>query len=105
MIPEKSQTPLETRDIFNGNLQIIAKKSSASAPHTHRIQISRLEAKGLRKARLFGKNALFPYIHIIELPSPFAVITVGGAQTKTTTPILSSLNVSWRENFELYVFS
>ena len=63
MIPEKSQTPLETPDIFNGNLQIIAKKSSASAPHTHRIQIGRLEAKGLRKARLFGMYALFPYLH------------------------------------------
>lgn len=35
-------------------------------------------------------------------PDPFAVATLGGEQTKTTTVIKRTLNPYWNEAFDLY---
>jgi E3 ubiquitin-protein ligase NEDD4 len=37
-------------------------------------------------------------------PDPFAVATIGGEQTQTTTVIKKTLNPYWNETFDLYVF-
>lgn len=36
-----------------------------------------------------------------SLPSPFAVITVDGEQTYTTSVIKKTLNPYWNENFDM----
>lgn len=36
------------------------------------------------------------------LPDPFAVATINGEQTKTTTVSKRTLNPYWNENFDLY---
>ncbi len=38
-------------------------------------------------------------------PDPFAVATINGEQTKTTTVTKRTLNPYWNENFDLYVVS
>lgn len=40
---------------------------------------------------------------IIGFPDPFAVATVGGEQTHTTSVIKKTLNPYWNEPFDLYV--
>lgn len=39
---------------------------------------------------------------IIGFPDPFAVATVDGEQTKTTSVIKRTLNPYWNESFDLY---
>ncbi len=68
-------------------------------PYSHRIQLSHLEVKGLRKAN-FLVNSEMPIYFYPDSPSPFAVITVNGEQTKSTNPVSSSTSVKWREQFE-----
>ena len=36
-------------------------------------------------------------------PDPFAVATIGGEQTKTTSVIKKTLNPYWNEVFDMYV--
>jgi E3 ubiquitin-protein ligase NEDD4 len=36
-------------------------------------------------------------------PDPFAVLTVDGEQTKTTSVIKKTLNPYWNESFDVYV--
>lgn len=38
-------------------------------------------------------------------PDPFAVATVGGEQTHTTSVIKKTLNPYWNETFDLYVLA
>lgn len=40
-------------------------------------------------------------IAVFRLPDPFAVITVDGEQTATTTAIKKTLNPYWNESFEM----
>jgi E3 ubiquitin-protein ligase NEDD4 len=40
---------------------------------------------------------------ISGFPDPFAVATVGGEQTHTTSVIKKTLNPYWNEPFDLYV--
>lgn len=40
---------------------------------------------------------------MIGFPDPFAVATVGGEQTNTTSVIKKTLNPYWNEPFDLYV--
>lgn len=40
---------------------------------------------------------------IVGFPDPFAVATVGGEQTHTTSVIKKTLNPYWNEMFDLYV--
>lgn len=40
-----------------------------------------------------------------EFPDPFAVVTVDGEQTHTTSVIRKTLNPYWNESFDMYVFS
>lgn len=40
---------------------------------------------------------------VIGFPDPFAVATVGGEQTHTTSVIKKTLNPYWNEPFDLYV--
>lgn len=39
---------------------------------------------------------------IIGFPDPFAVATINGEQTKTTTVSKKTLNPYWNESFDLY---
>ena len=39
----------------------------------------------------------------LGFPDPFAVLTVDGEQTKTTTVIKKTLNPYWNESFDVYV--
>jgi len=41
---------------------------------------------------------------VFRLPDPFAVITVDGEQTNTTSVIKKTLNPYWNESFDMYVF-
>ncbi len=36
-----------------------------------------------------------------EFPDPFAVATIGGEQTRTTTVIKKTLNPYWNESFDM----
>ena len=38
----------------------------------------------------------------LGFPDPFAVATVGGEQTNTTSVIKKTLNPYWNESFDLY---
>lgn len=38
----------------------------------------------------------------LGFPDPFAVATIGGEQTKTTTVIKKTLNPYWNESFDMY---
>jgi E3 ubiquitin-protein ligase NEDD4 len=38
---------------------------------------------------------------VLGFPEPFAVVTVGGEQTKTTSAIKKTLNPYWNESFDL----
>ena len=40
---------------------------------------------------------------VIGFPDPFAVLTVDGEQTKTTSVIKKTLNPYWNESFDVYV--
>jgi Ca2+-dependent lipid-binding protein len=40
----------------------------------------------------------------LGFPDPFAVATIGGEQTHTTSVIRKTLNPYWNETFDLYVF-
>jgi E3 ubiquitin-protein ligase NEDD4 len=40
---------------------------------------------------------------VFRLPDPFAVVTVDGEQTHTTSVIKKTLNPYWNENFDMYV--
>ncbi len=40
---------------------------------------------------------------VFRLPDPFAVITVDGEQTHTTSVIKKTLNPYWNENFDMWV--
>jgi E3 ubiquitin-protein ligase NEDD4 len=42
---------------------------------------------------------------LIGLPDPFAVVTVDGEQTHTTTVIKKTLNPYWNESFDVCVLS
>jgi E3 ubiquitin-protein ligase NEDD4 len=39
----------------------------------------------------------------VAFPDPFAVVTIGGEQTKTTSVIERTLNPYWNESFNLWV--
>lgn len=39
----------------------------------------------------------------LGFPDPFAVATLGGEQTKTTSVIKKTLNPYWNESFDMYV--
>lgn len=39
----------------------------------------------------------------VGLPDPFAVATVGGEQTKTTSVIKKTLSPYWNESFDMYI--
>jgi len=41
--------------------------------------------------------------YYLGLPDPFAVVTVDGDQTNTTTVMKKTLNPYWNESFEVYV--
>jgi len=38
-------------------------------------------------------------------PDPFAVATISGEQTRTTSVIKKTLNPYWNESFDMYVIS
>ena len=40
---------------------------------------------------------------VFKLPDPFAVITVDGGQTHTTSVIKKTLNPYWNESFDMLV--
>jgi len=50
---------------------------------------------------LFQPNKNFVLIQTAGFPDPFAVATLGGEQTKTTTVIKRTLNPYWNESFDL----
>lgn len=46
---------------------------------------------------------VLPLIYcFIGFPDPFAVATIGGEQTKTTSVIKKTLNPYWNESFDMY---
>jgi len=40
---------------------------------------------------------------LLGFPDPFAVATIGGEQTRTTSVIKKTLNPYWNEVFDMYV--
>ena len=55
-------------------VEVLPRKSEniSKQPYSHRIQLSHLEVKGLRKAKFFGKlrNADFIFIQILQVLLP-----------------------------------
>lgn len=41
--------------------------------------------------------------HVTGFPDPFAVATIGGEQTRTTSVIKKTLNPYWNESFDMFV--
>jgi E3 ubiquitin-protein ligase NEDD4 len=46
---------------------------------------------------------ILPFNRHLGFPDPFAVATVNGEQTRTTSVIKKTLNPYWNESFDLYV--
>ncbi|CDS12341.1 Putative E3 ubiquitin-protein ligase [Lichtheimia ramosa] len=64
----------------------------SSSAQTRTVRLTVIAADGLVKKDLFFK-----------LPDPFAVVTVDGEQTHTTTVMKKTLNPYWNESFDLQV--
>ncbi|KAI8381605.1 uncharacterized protein BYT42DRAFT_598307 [Radiomyces spectabilis] len=64
----------------------------SSSTETKTVRLTVIAADGLVKKDLFFK-----------LPDPFAVVTVDGEQTHTTTVMKKTLNPYWNESFDLQV--
>ncbi|KAI7884433.1 HECT-domain-containing protein [Lichtheimia hyalospora FSU 10163] len=64
----------------------------SSSAQTRTVRLTVIAADGLVKKDLFFK-----------LPDPFAVVTVDGEQTHTTTVMKKTLNPYWNESFDLRV--
>ncbi|KAF7725614.1 hypothetical protein EC973_009493 [Apophysomyces ossiformis] len=64
----------------------------SSSSRTRTVRLTVIAADGLTKKDLFFK-----------LPDPFAVVTVDGEQTHTTTVMKKTLNPYWNESFDLKV--
>ncbi|ORZ02266.1 hypothetical protein BCR43DRAFT_465212 [Syncephalastrum racemosum] len=64
----------------------------SNPPQTKTVRLTVIAADGLVKKDLFFK-----------LPDPFAVVTVDGEQTHTTTVMKKTLNPYWNESFDLQV--
>ncbi|KAI8818834.1 uncharacterized protein EV422DRAFT_569490 [Fimicolochytrium jonesii] len=65
--------------------------SGASTSAHRTVKITVVAADGLYKKDIF------------RLPDPFAVITVDGEQTHTTSPVKRTLNPYWNESFDISV--
>ncbi|KZV92851.1 HECT-domain-containing protein [Exidia glandulosa HHB12029] len=65
--------------------------AAPNAARTHKVRITVVAADALIKRDVF------------RLPDPFAVITVNGEQTHTTSVIKKTLNPYWNENFDINV--
>ncbi|CDH57141.1 e3 ubiquitin-protein ligase pub1 [Lichtheimia corymbifera JMRC:FSU:9682] len=63
----------------------------SNSAQTRTVRLTVIAADGLIKKDLFFK-----------LPDPFAVVTVDGEQTHTTTVMKKTLNPYWNESFDLY---
>jgi E3 ubiquitin-protein ligase NEDD4 len=50
-------------------------------------------------------NLSSEYLFMLDVasPDPFAVVTIGGGQTKTTSIIKKTLNPDWNESLDLWV--
>lgn len=75
--------------------QILCLRESCSAP-------SPLPWSPLRITTVVAADSLVKR-DVFRLPDPFAVITVDGEQTHTTSVIKKTLNPYWNENFDMYV--
>ncbi|KAI7874368.1 HECT-domain-containing protein [Lichtheimia hyalospora FSU 10163] len=64
----------------------------SNSAQTRTVRLTVIAADGLIKKDLFFK-----------LPDPFAVVTVDGEQTHTTTVMKKTLNPYWNESFDLQV--
>ncbi|CAG8539950.1 78_t:CDS:10 [Ambispora leptoticha] len=62
-----------------------------SNPQTRTVRLTVIAADGLYKRDVF------------RLPDPFAVVTVDGEQTQTTSVIKKTLNPYWNESFDVQV--
>jgi E3 ubiquitin-protein ligase NEDD4 len=71
-----------------------------------------IAADGLYKRDVFRKSYILAILLVVRIltsgafagfPDPFAVATVGGEQTHTTSVIKKTLNPYWNEMFDLYV--
>ena len=64
-----------------------------------------IAADGLYKRDVFSKYAVFYYFELIlasaGFPDPFAVATMSGEQTRTTSVIKKTLNPYWNESFDM----
>ncbi|KAF8969807.1 ubiquitin-protein ligase [Flammula alnicola] len=65
--------------------------TAVPGPLTKKIRVTVVAADGLSKRDVF------------RLPDPFAVITVDGEQTNTTSVIKKTLNPYWNESFDITV--
>ena len=64
-------------------------------------------ADGLYKRDLLSKSKKISFSRLkinnsLGFPDPFAVATVGGEQTNTTSVIKKTLNPYWNESFDMY---
>jgi len=67
----------------------MASRADSSLPAQPNLRLTIIAADGLYKRDVF------------RFPDPFAVATLGGEQTKTTTVIKRTLNPYWNEHFDL----
>ena len=72
------------------------------------LMISVIAADGLYKRDVFSKLCTrWEYIGgdmltvFVGFPDPFAVATIGGEQTRTTSVIKKTLNPYWNESFDM----
>ncbi|KAF9194281.1 E3 ubiquitin-protein ligase pub1 [Haplosporangium sp. Z 767] len=68
------------------------------APHTHLTNVHSLTSK----TTVIAADGLYKR-DVFRLPDPFAVVTVDGDQTHTTTVMKKTLNPYWNESFEVSV--
>ena len=79
-------------------------------PNTNALILIVIAADGLYKRDVFRmcrSDHVYarPGLQVwcLGFPDPFAVATIGGEQTQTTTVIKKTLNPYWNETFDLYV--
>ncbi|BFZ59886.1 hypothetical protein YB2330_000908 [Saitoella coloradoensis] len=110
---EENKEEVDLRSVYVGNVDYAATPEEIQAHFSSCGTINRVtilcdkytgHPKGSRKIRLtvIAADGLYKR-DVFRFPDPFAVVTVDGEQTQTTSPIKKTLNPYWNESFDLVV--
>ncbi|KAK0514382.1 hypothetical protein JMJ35_002999 [Cladonia borealis] len=83
------QKSIERHSFQAPSLKMVSGNMDSDLPSTPNLRVTIIAADGLYKRDVF------------RFPDPFAVATIGGEQTRTTSVIKKTLNPYWNESFDM----